>query len=106
MLSEPLLGDCEIQTLGFDHLDSKMAFWHSSAHILGSAIEQVFEEPQLTMGPSVKDGFFYDFYSPTGQVIKEGDDYKKLEKAIKQIINQNYTFERLFLTKDQALDLF
>lgn len=83
-----------------------MAFWHSSAHILGSAIEQVFEEPQLTIGPSVKDGFFYDFYSPSGQVIKGEDDYKKLEKSIKQIIGKNYTFERLFLTKDQALDMF
>ena len=83
-----------------------MAFWHSSAHILGSAIEQVFEEPQLTIGPSVKDGFFYDFYSPSGQVIIVEDDYKKLEKSIKQIIGKNYTFERLFLTKDQALDMF
>jgi threonyl-tRNA synthetase len=83
-----------------------MAFWHSSAHILGSAIEQVFEEPQLTIGPSVKDGFFYDFYSPSGQVIKGEDDYKKLEKSIKQIIGKNYTFERLYLTKDQALDMF
>lgn len=83
-----------------------MAFWHSSAHILGSAIEQVFEEPQLTIGPSVKDGFFYDFYSPSGQVIRGEDDYKKLEKSIKQIIGKNYTFDRLFLTKDQALDMF
>ena len=66
MLSEPLLGDCEIQTLDFDDFESRMAYWHSSAHILGSAIEQVFEEPQLTIGPSVKDGFFYDFYSPSG----------------------------------------
>lgn len=83
-----------------------MAFWHSSAHILGSAIEQVFEEPQLTIGPSLKDGFFYDFYSPSGQVIRGEDDYKKLEKSIKQIIGKNYTFDRLFLTKDQALDMF
>lgn len=39
MLSDPLLGDCEIKTLGFDDPESKMAFWHSSAHILGAAIE-------------------------------------------------------------------
>jgi threonyl-tRNA synthetase len=48
---------------------SKTAFWHSSAHILGSAIEKTFQDALLTVGPPTKDGFFYDFYSPQGKVV-------------------------------------
>ena len=66
MLSEPLLGDCDIQLVGFDNSEAKNAFWHSSAHILGSAIEQHFEDPLLTIGPPTKDGFFYDFCPSKG----------------------------------------
>ena len=61
MLSEPILGDCEVQLAKFDDLQAKMAFWHSSAHVLGYAIEQVYEDAMLTIGPSIKEGFFYDF---------------------------------------------
>lgn len=64
MLNDPIMGDCEILALGFNDEDGKIAYRHSSAHILGSAIEQVFENPLLTIGPPVKDGFFYDFFSP------------------------------------------
>ena len=53
-----------------------MAFRHSSAHILGYAIEQVYEGALLTIGPSIKDGFFYDFYSPKGEVVRGEEDYK------------------------------
>lgn len=84
MLNEPLLGDCQIKLVEFgDDEEVKMAFRHSSAHILGYAIEQVFDDPQLTIGPAVKDGFFYDFFSPSGQVVRGEEDYKDIEKAVK-----------------------
>lgn len=54
----------------------------------------------------MKDGFYYDFYSTSGKVIKGEEDYKKLEKAIKSIVAKNYKFERLYLTKEQALEMF
>jgi len=63
MLNEPILGDCEVKLVGFEDPDANKAFRHSSAHILGFAIEKVFEDPSLTIGPPVQDGFFYDFYS-------------------------------------------
>ena len=70
MLDEPILGDCEVQLIGFEDEEAAKAFRHSSAHILGAAIEQVFDEPLLTIGPPVQDGFYYDFYSPSGQVVR------------------------------------
>ena len=83
MLNEPLLGDCEIKFVDFGDSEAQMAFRHSSAHILGCAIEQVFDDPQLTIGPAVKDGFFYDFFSPSGQVVRGEEDYKAIERAAK-----------------------
>jgi threonyl-tRNA synthetase len=59
----------------------------------------------LTVGPSTKDGFFYDFYSPSGRVVAESD-YATLEKHIKAIIKARHKFERLVISKEEALDLF
>lgn len=67
-LSRSLEGDCEIEIADFT--ESKSAFWHSSAHILGSAIENLFEDALLTVGPPTKDGFFYDFKSLNGRVVQ------------------------------------
>lgn len=80
-------------------------YWHSSAHILGSAIEKVFPEALLTHGPAIKEGFFYDFYSPENKVVSQ-EDYAHLLKHIKSIVDQKHLFERLEVTKEEALDLF
>jgi len=72
---------------------------------LGYAIENTFDDPLLTIGPSIKDGFFYDFLPSEGKVVQP-EDYKSIEKSVKQIIKQNHQFERLLVTKEQALDIF
>lgn len=59
----------------------------------------------MTIGPAISDGFYYDFYSASGQVVK-GDEYGELEKAAKKIVKQNVTFDRLHVSKEQALDMF
>ena len=59
---------------------------------------------QLTVGPPVETGFFYDCYMGSGS-LTEGD-YKPLEKKATAIIKEKQTFDRLFLTKDEALELF
>ena len=63
-LNRAIEDNCEIKFLNFD--EAKSHYWHSSSHILGSAIEQTYPDSLLTVGPSTKDGFFYDFYSPSG----------------------------------------
>ena len=106
MLNELIMGDCEIDVVNFEDKDAQLAFRHSSAHILGYAIEQVYDGSQLTIGPAIKDGFFYDFLPSDGQVVKGEEDYNAIEKAVKSIVGQDYPFERLLVTKEQALDLF
>jgi len=50
----------------------------------------VYEGALLTIGPAIKDGFFYDFYSPSGEVVRGEEDYQKIQKAMKSIIGKNY----------------
>ena len=92
-LDRPFSMDSEVRSLSFE----QDAFWHSSAHILGYAIEQTFDQALLTHGPATKDGFFYDFFSPSGQVVSSYDD---LDKSIKKIIKSQHPFERLALNKE------
>ena len=80
-LSRPIEHDCEIQMVNFEQ--GKNHFWHSSAHILGSAIENTFQDALLTVGPSTKDGFFYDFFSSHGRAVHDSD-YALLEANIKE----------------------
>lgn len=102
-MTDELQGDAEVEFLTFSDLLGQDTFWHSSAHVLGAAIEEVYPDAQLTIGPALHDGFYYDFFSPSGQVVK---DHDSLNKTMKQIIKKNFPFERLILTKEQALEMF
>uniref|UniRef100_A0A7S2RNE7 Probable threonine--tRNA ligase, cytoplasmic n=1 Tax=Mucochytrium quahogii TaxID=96639 RepID=A0A7S2RNE7_9STRA len=104
-LIRPLEGDCKLELLKFDDKEAKMVFWHSSAHILGECIECKFGS-HLTVGPPINPGFYYDTYvGSSGEGIKE-ENKKKLEEKAKQVIKEKQPFERIVLTKDEALELF
>jgi len=106
-LLRPLEGDCTIFFYTFEDSEAKMVFWHSSAHILGQCLEQEVGS-QLTVGPPVelspKGSFFYDSYMGS-ETISEAD-YKVLEKKAATVIKAKQKFERLVLTKPEALELF
>lgn len=102
-LSRPLEGDCALQLLSFDDADGKDTFWHSSAHILGQALELEYGV-DLTIGPSLDEGFYYDCYM--GDRTLSEADKKQIEKRIEQIIKENQKFERVEVTRDEALSLF
>jgi threonyl-tRNA synthetase len=93
----PLEGDCEIKLLTFDDPEGKMVFWHSSAHILGYAIEMKYKDALLAHGPPVEQGFFYDF-GTTSKVVES--DYEQIESDIQKIIKARYKFERLDCTRE------
>ena len=103
-LHRPLIGDCKIEFCNFDTKEGKSTFWHSSAHLLGSAIENLFGA-KLCIGPALEEGFYYDSYMGT-YVIDQLNDYKKLEEQVKKNSQGNHPFTRLIMTKAEALDLF
>jgi len=81
----------------------RQVFKHSSAHILGASLEAKFGV-KLCIGPPTEEGFYYDAYMGSDAITEP--DYKAIEQGAKLIVKQAHKFERLTLTKEQALDLF
>ncbi|ANQ08176.1 Threonine--trna ligase [Plasmodium coatneyi] len=102
-MNEPLIGSCKIEFLNMEHEEAKKTFWHSSAHILGSSLEKLFGG-YLTIGPPLKEGFYYDIYLRDFSITNE--HYKKIEDEFSKLIKENAEFEKLICTKDEVMDLF
>ena len=101
-LQRPLVADCSITFITFADPRGKSVFWHSSAHILGAAIELQFGR-ELAIGPAEESGFFYDF-DPHNEKIG-ADEIKKVQKRCEGL-SKKADFERKMITREQALDLF
>lgn len=99
----PLIGDCRLELLKFDSREGKMVFWHSSAHILGESLETL-KGAHLTIGPPVEGGFYYDSYM--GKETVPESDLAVLEKACQKVVKDKQKFERIVLTKEEALEMF
>lgn len=110
---------CTLQLLDFDHPEGKKAFWNSSAHVLGNAIEQRFQ-CLLNEGLARHDGFIQEFGMPgkpeptngTGTTTKATTiaitkaDYKPLHRIVHKIINKELPFERLQVSKQDLIAIF
>ena len=97
-LSRPINGNGEIEFLDFDSDGGKRVFWHSSAHIMATAIKRLYPDVLLGIGPSIDEGFYYDFYN-----LKIGDnDLEKIEKEIKNVVKENSRFVRRDVSKKEA----
>ena len=103
-MNRPLVGDCKIEFCNFETKEGQTTFWHSSAHLLGGAIETVYGA-KLCIGPPLEEGFYYDSYMGT-YVIDPANDYKAIEDQVKKNSHGNHPFTRLVMTKKEALELF
>ena len=102
-LTRPLQGSCKIWLFKFDSAEGKDTFWHSSAHVLGEALENEFGV-HLTIGPPLSTGFYYDSFMGEKKFLDS--DYSAIEAEMKKIASADQPFERLELTKAEALELF
>src|ERR1700729_2013156 len=73
---------------------------HSAAHVLATALLKIWPEAQLAAGPPVENGFYYDVDLPH-RISPE--DFEKIEAEMKKEIKANHTFERMVVTREQAL---
>jgi threonyl-tRNA synthetase len=102
-LSTPLSGDATIEPLRFDSAEGREVYRHSSTHIMAQAVKELFPSAQLTIGPALEDGFYYDFafdrpFTP--------EDLAKIEERAGEIIRRNLTITRREFTKSEAIDFF
>ncbi|XP_056622724.1 threonine--tRNA ligase 1, cytoplasmic isoform X4 [Triplophysa dalaica] len=103
-LDRPLETDCSLELLRFDHEDAQAVYWHSSAHILGEAMER-FYGGCLCYGPPIENGFYYDLFLD-GQKGVSSTEFSNLENICKSIMKDKQTFERLEVSKETLLDMF
>jgi threonyl-tRNA synthetase len=90
----------EIEGVAVDSPDGRNILRHSTAHVLAQAVQQLFPEAKLGIGPPIQDGFYYDFDVPTPFVP---EDLVKIESAMKKIIKANQKFSRRVTTDADAL---
>merc|ERR1712062_418332 len=102
-LDRPLEGSCTLSLIKFDDDEGKAVFWHSSAHVLGEAMERVYGG-QLCYGPPIENGFYYDMFSDEYRV--SDSDFKVLDGIVKKISKEKQPFERLEMKKSDLLEMF
>ena len=94
--------DCSFEVLTFDDEDGKKAFNHTASHVMAQAVKRLYPNAKLTIGPSIENGFYYDFDIDTHFTQ---DDLDKIEKEMKAIIKDNYPIEKFELPVDEAVKL-
>lgn len=94
--------DCSFEVLTFDDEDGKKAFNHTASHVMAQAVKRLYPNAKLTIGPSIENGFYYDFDIDTHFTQ---DDLDKIEKEMKATIKENYPIEKFELPADEAVKL-
>ena len=95
-----LIEDCELNILTFDALDGKKAYWHTTSHVLAQAVKRLYPDTKLTIGPSIENGFYYDFDSETRFTP---EILEKLEVEMKKIVKENIEIKRFTLSREEAI---
>uniref|UniRef100_A0A671XZC7 threonine--tRNA ligase n=1 Tax=Sparus aurata TaxID=8175 RepID=A0A671XZC7_SPAAU len=103
-LDRPLEQDCSLEILRFDNEDAQAVYWHSSAHILGEAMER-FYGGCLCYGPPIENGFYYDMFLD-GQKGVSSTEFGDLETLCKSVVKEKQPFERLEISKETLLKMF
>jgi threonyl-tRNA synthetase len=99
-LSRPLPDGAEVQLLTKRDPDALEVLRHSAAHLMADAILRVFPKAQLTIGPAVEDGFYYDIYLPEGKITP--DDFPKIEEEMRRVADAQLPFVRCTAGYDEA----
>ena len=95
--------DCELQIFTNTSEEGLEVIRHSSAHLMAQAVKQLFPDAQVTIGPVIEDGFFYDF---AYQRAFTPEDVNAIEKRMQEIIKQDIPIQRSLMSRDEAITFF
>ena len=104
-LNRPIQADATIALFKFDDDEGKHTFWHTSAHLLAEALQELYPGIQFGFGPAVENGFFYDVLLPGGEMIKESD-FPKIEAKMLELARKDEPVVRREVAKADALKEF
>ena len=104
-LNRPINEDANVELYKFEDEQGKHTFWHTSAHLLAEALQELYPGIQFGFGPAVESGFFYDVMPAAGQVISE-NDFAKIEAKMMELAKKNEPVVRKEVAKAEALAEF
>ncbi len=104
-LNRPINEDANVTLYKWEDEEGKHAFWHTSAHLLAEALQELYPGIQFGFGPAVENGFFYDVMPADGTIIKESD-FEKIEKKMKELASKDEPLVRKEVSKADALKEF
>ncbi len=104
-LNRPINEDAEIKLYKWDDAEGKHAFWHTSAHLMAEALQELYPGMQFGIGPAIENGFYYDVMPTEGVVIREGD-FKTIEDKMMELLQRKEALVRQDITKADALKFF
>lgn len=102
-LKNKLKEPCELKEITFSDFEGKQVYWHSTAHIMASAVKRLYPDVKVTIGPAIEEGFYYDF--DREKPFTE-DDLIEIEKEMQKIIKEDIEFIREEIKKEDAIKLF
>ncbi len=104
-MTRPIEADATIEFFKWDSEEGKHAFWHSSAHLLAEALQELYPGIQFGIGPAIENGFYYDVVPANGENIKEAD-FPKIEKKMLELARQKQEIIRNDVAKADVLEQF
>ena len=104
-LTRTLTGDCSLKLYTWDDTAGKEAYWHSSAHLMAEALEALYPNVKLGIGPPIEQGFYYDIDLGEGRTISQ-EDLATIEKKMAELAARNSPFERSEVSKKDAIQYF
>ncbi len=101
-LRTPVNTDCSLEIVTFDEIEGKKTFWHTASHIMAQAVKRLYPNTKLAIGPSVDNGFYYDFDS---EVSFTPEILEKIEAEMKKIVKEDLPLEKFELSPADALKM-
>lgn len=102
-LSHIVSEDVTLEVLTFRQAEGREVFWHSSTHLMAQATQELFPEIQLTIGPPIEEGFYYDFEKAEPFTT---EDLEKIESRMAELVKANLSVARREVSRDEAIALF
>jgi len=102
-LAKKLDKDCNFAIFTFQDPQGKYVYWHSTAHIMAQAVQELFPGTKLAIGPPIEEGFYYDFDKTSPF---EPEDLEKIEKRMQEIVAENSPFQREEIDSKKAFEFF
>ena len=103
-INRPINEDASIKLHTWDNNEGKSTMWHSSAHIMAAAIEELYPGTKFGIGPDVENGFYYDI--DLGEHTISSNDFEKIEKKMMEIVQRKEPFVRTDMPKKEALEFY